>query len=146
VQSSSFADDASLGLAHLIIAELARAPTRRLPALRPMALARVRDYVCANLGEAIRVSDLAALTGMSVGRFALCFRASTGCTPHRFVLRRRIEAAMGMLSHSAVPMAEVAIACGFSSQQHMTTAMRKHLGLTPLKVRVQRCAAPQPPG
>jgi len=143
VQSGSFADDASLGLAQLIIAELARTPTRPVPALRPMALTRVREYVCANLGETIRVSDLAALTGMSMGRFALCFRASMGCTPHRFILRQRIEAAMRMLRDSAVPMAEVAIACGFSSQQHMTTTMRQHMGITPLKVRVQRPEAPQ---
>jgi AraC family transcriptional regulator len=142
VQSGPSADDASLGLAHLIVAELARTPTRRAPALRPMALARVRDYVCANLGEMIRVSDLAALTGMSEGRFALCFRASTGCTPHRFILRQRIEAAMRMLRDSAVPMAEVAIACGFSSQQHMTTTMRQRMGITPLKVRVQRSESP----
>jgi len=143
VQSGPFADDASLGLAHLIVAELARTPTRRVPALRPMALARVRDYVCANLGETIRVSDLAALTGMSVGRFALCFRASTGCTPHHFILRHRIEATIRMLRDSAVPMADVAIACGFSSQQHMTTTMRQHVGITPLRVRVQRSDAPQ---
>jgi AraC family transcriptional regulator len=141
-QSGPSADDASLGLAHLIVAELARTPTRRAPVLRPMVLARVRDYVCANLGETIHVSDLAELTGMSAGRFSLCFRDSTGCTPHRFVLRQRIEAAMRMLRDTTVPMAHVAIACGFSSQQHMTTTMRQHMRITPLRVRVQRSDAP----
>jgi AraC family transcriptional regulator len=130
-----FADDTSLGLANLILAELACVPGRSAPTLKTMALTRVRDYVTEHLGETIRVADLAALSDLSVGRFALCFRASTGMSPHRFVLSRRVEAAMGLLRDSPMPMAEVAIACGFSSQQHMATMMRRLARVVPSSVR-----------
>jgi AraC family transcriptional regulator len=77
------------------------------------------------------------LSDLSVGRFALCFRASTGVSPHRFVLSRRVEAAMGLLRDSPMPMVDVAIACGFSSQQHMATMMRRLARVVPSSVRHQ---------
>jgi len=89
----------------LIVAKLTCVPERRTPTLKAAALGRVRDYVAEHLGETIRVADLAALTDLSVGRFALCFQASTGVLPSRFVLSRRVEAAMGLLRDS--PMVEV---------------------------------------
>jgi AraC family transcriptional regulator len=140
-----FADDASLALAHLIVAKLTCVPERRTPALKAGALGRVRDYVAEHLGETIRVEDLAALTDLSVGRFALCFQASTGVSPSRFVRGRRVEAAMGLLRDSPMPMVEVAVACGFSSQQHMATMMRRLVGVAPSSVRSRVCL-PEPPG
>jgi AraC-like DNA-binding protein len=134
-QRGAFADDASLGLAHLIVAELACTPGRSAPTLEAAALTRVRDYVAAHLDETIRVADLAALTGLSVARFALCFRASTGWPPHRFVLGQRVGTAKCLLRNTAMPMVEVAVECGFSSQQHMATVMRRLEGVAPSSVR-----------
>ena len=135
-----FADDVSLGLAYLIITKLTCDPGKRTPALKAEALARVQGYVTEYLSEPIRVADLAALTGMSVGRFTLCFRASTGVPPHQFVITRRVEAAMGLLRGSSMPMAEVAAACGFSSQQHMATLMRRLMQVAPSAVRRRDCS------
>lgn len=129
------AADASVSLAHLIIAKLACLPGRRAPTLKAAALARVRDYVDENLAETIGVADLAALTRLSVGRFALCFRASTGVTPHRFVVIRRVETAISLLRDSSLPMVEIAVSCGFSSQQHMATVMRRVARVAPSSVR-----------
>jgi len=50
-------------------------------------------------------------------------------------MSRRVEAAMGLLRESSKPMVEVAAICGFSSQQHMATTMRKLLGMAPSAVR-----------
>ena len=82
--SGPYAYDVCLGPAHLIVAELARTPHRRSKTLRPHALAKVREYISAYLPEKIYVSDLAAMAGMSRGRFAQSFRQSTGLTPHRY--------------------------------------------------------------
>jgi AraC family transcriptional regulator len=134
-QDGPLAADASLGLARLIVAELAREPIRRTSALKATALTRVQAYVAAKLSETIRVPDLAQLTGLSVRRFELCFHVSMGCAPHRYILRQRIDAAMRLLRCGRMPIAEVAIECGFSSQQHMTTVMRRLAGVTPFNVR-----------
>jgi AraC family transcriptional regulator len=34
-------------------------------------------------------------------------------------------------------LADIAYACGFASQQHMTTVFSRHLGTTPARYRVQ---------
>ena len=130
-----YAYDASVGLAHLIIAELARTPNRGDPRLKSRTLTKVREYTAAHLSEGIQVSDLAALAGMSIGRFTASFRASTGLTPHRYVMQERIEAVRCLLRERQYSLAEVAIRCGFSSQQHMATAIRKLTGVTPSHLR-----------
>ena len=130
-----YAYDASVGLAHLIIAELARTPNRGDPRLKSRTLTKVREYTAAHLSEGIQVSDLAALAGMSIGRFTASFRASTGLTPHRYIMQQRIEALRCLLRERQYSLAEVAIRCGFSSQQHMATAIRKLTGVTPSHLR-----------
>ncbi len=134
-QSGSYACDASLGLAYLIVAELARTPHRHAGRLGSSALLKVRNYVCEHLAERIHVSDLAALSGMPVGRFSLSFRTSTGFTPHRYILQLRIEAVRRLLCERRYSLAEVAAECGFASQQHMATVMRKLAGVRPSDLR-----------
>jgi AraC family transcriptional regulator len=140
-QSGPHAYDASVALAHLIVAELARTPNRGDHGLNPRTLSKVREYTSAHLSEAIHVSDLAALAGMSIGRFALSFRASTGLTPHRYILQERIEAVGRLLSEQQYTLADVALRCGFSSQQHMASVMKKIAGVTPSGVRRLNTAA-----
>lgn len=134
-RAEPYAEDASMGLAHLILATLARRPDRALPGLAPGVLNRVQDYVAAHLHAPITVADLAAAAGLAPSRFALQFNAATGSTPHRYVLCRRIERAQQLLRDGRPNTAEVAIDCGFSSQQHMTSAMRRLAGVTPGQVR-----------
>jgi AraC family transcriptional regulator len=130
-----YAHDASVGLAHLIIAELARTPNRGDQRLKSRTLTKVLEYTAAHLPEGIQVSDLAALAGMSIGRFTASFRASTGLTPYRYIMQERIEAVRCLLRESQYSLAEVAVRCGFSSQQHMATAIRKLTGVTPSHLR-----------
>jgi len=56
-------------------------------------------------------------------------------TPYRFVIEKRIERAQDLLQNSELPIAEVAYACGFSSQQHLTTTLSRITGVTPMRLR-----------
>jgi AraC family transcriptional regulator len=40
-----------------------------------------------------------------------------------------------MLQHSHASIAEIACACGFSSQQHLTATLSRRLGRTPRRLR-----------
>jgi AraC family transcriptional regulator len=95
------------------------------------ALALVLDYVEANHDRPTALADLAAVAGLSVFHFARVFKQSAGESPHVFVLRRRIERAKRLLSQSRLPLREIAPACGFSSQSHLTARFRKLTGVTP---------------
>jgi AraC family transcriptional regulator len=106
-------------------------------------LGRLRDYVMAHLAERILVADLAAVIGLSANRFAHVFSASTGRSPHQFVIGLRLEMAQDLLAHSRLGLAEIASTCGFSSQQHMTATMQRQVGTTPGQLRRLR-ASPLP--
>jgi AraC family transcriptional regulator len=74
---------------------------------------------------------LAAEAGLSPYHFARAFKRSVGSSPHRYVLRRRIERAKYHLAAGELSLAAVALACGFGSQSHFTARFRATTGLTP---------------
>jgi AraC family transcriptional regulator len=99
--------------------------------LAPRLRRLVTEHIEANIESALTISALAEVAGLSEFHFARMFKASTGETPHGFVQRRRIDRAKQMLAETRLPLAEVALACGFSSQSHFAEAFRKRTGLTP---------------
>ena len=106
---------------------------RPLAALAPHAAARVLAYIHAHLGENLPLADLAALAGISTGHFARAFRTSVGETPHRFIVRQRVERARELLRSGGREMSlgEAAFQTGFSSQSHFTRCFWACCGLTP---------------
>lgn len=95
----------------------------------------VRALMEERLGEPVSLADLAAAAGLSVSQFSRQFRAATGVAPHRYLLGLRVERAVRLLGAGQVPIAEVAVRCGFSHQEHLTRVMRARLGTTPGAVR-----------
>src|SRR5262249_16458164 len=94
-------------------------------------LAHVVDFVEGNLDQDLDLSSLASVAAMSVYHFAHRFKETVGVSPHAYVLTRRISRARGMLEHGESRLADVAAACGFSSQAHLTMAFRRVVGVTP---------------
>jgi AraC-like DNA-binding protein len=125
-------------MAHLLLIQVSRHLRRAqdgTKALGTSSMKRLNDYVLAHLGERIPVADLARQVGMSIDRFAWTCKMQTGQSPHQFVLALRLQRARHLLRHSSVAIAEVASACGFSNQQHLTNAMHRHAGVTPARYR-----------
>jgi AraC family transcriptional regulator len=96
---------------------------------------RILDYIESHLDQALSLEQLAAQAGLSTYHFARMFRQSVGEAPHRYVLRRRIEKAREMLRNHDLSLAEIALACGFSSQAHLTTRFNAQTGITPARYR-----------
>ena len=95
------------------------------------SLGLVLEHIDANLACDIRLSRLAALLGLPTDSFARRFRATTGHPPYRYVLRRRVERAAALLQGADASISEIALATGFSSQSHLTSAFRQLTGTTP---------------
>ncbi len=124
-----------------VAAQLARKHAAARPALfrRGLALARLRsvvEHIHEHLDAHLHLELLAQLASMNVHHFVRSFRRSTGFPPHQYVLRQRIERAKALLGEPEVPLAEVALRLGFSSQSSFTTAFRKLTGSTPGAYRV----------
>lgn len=125
-------------LSRLLLVRVARHVARSRAAADPLSpgmVATLRAYVEAHLAQRILVQDLARVVGLPPNRFAQAFTQRTGLAPHQFVLQCRLQRAMALLQHSRLGLADVAAACGFSSQQHLTHTMRLKLGVTPGRLR-----------
>jgi AraC family transcriptional regulator len=97
---------------------------------------RLSDLIQQQLGAKLSLDRLAQEVGLSPQHFARLFKATYGTTPHQYVQALRIDAAVEVLRRNhAVPIAQVALACGFASQSHMTELMRRRLSITPSTLR-----------
>jgi AraC family transcriptional regulator len=106
--------------------------TGRMPGVR---LNRVVEFIHANLDRNIHLEELAEAAGMSAFHFAKLFKASTGSSPHQYILQRRLERAQQLLRDPSLTLSEVGLRCGFADQSHMTNVFRRFVGVTPSKYR-----------
>ena len=109
--------------------------------LAPWQLARVVGQIEVRLASRLTNSRLAALVGLSEDYFARAFKVSTGCTPHAYVVARRIRRAKAMMLASNLPLSQIAVATGFSDQSHLSRSFRSHVGAAPAS---WRRASPRP--
>ncbi|MEL6064935.1 MULTISPECIES: AraC family transcriptional regulator [unclassified Methylobacterium] len=94
-------------------------------------------YVEDNLDKAITLADLAGVIRLSVFHFTRKFRSEFGCSPHAYVMQRRILRAKHQLARTNLPIKVIAANCGFSDQSHMTHVFRTRLQITPASYRNQ---------
>jgi AraC family transcriptional regulator len=105
--------------------------TLRKGGLAPRALADVHDYIDANIDRALTVDELAAISGLSPFHFSRTFRETTGVAPHRHIMRVRIERAATLIQSGRMPLAQIALETGHSSQSHLARRFRELMGLSP---------------
>jgi AraC family transcriptional regulator len=110
----------------------------RVGGLAPAQLRRVVELVDARLDEELGLDDLAAAARVSRFHFARAFRRSTGHSPHRWLVARRLERARELLDASDLTVAEVAVRVGFRSQSHFGQVFRAATGATPTAYRRAR--------
>jgi transcriptional regulator GlxA family with amidase domain len=104
-------------------------PLPDLPACDPFTEALV--WVEAHLGEPITVEDLAARSAMSPRTFARRFRATTGTTPHQWLLRQRVLLAQRLLEGSDLSIDLVAGRCGLGTATNLRQHFQRLLHTTP---------------
>lgn len=95
----------------------------------------IEAFVERELGSNFGLVDLASLTGYCPDHFSRLFRQAFETSPHQYVLARRVERAKTMLRDCDRPISEIAVACGFANQGHLTTAFKRRLGVTPSAYR-----------
>jgi AraC family transcriptional regulator len=132
-------------IAHMMAAHLARShssrsrPDRITPA-KPIAGSKMRrlvEFIEENLDSDLSLHAMAAEVEMSPLYLARAFRAAVGQSPHQYVLTRRIERARELLRNTSMPVVDVAMAVGFSSQSHLSHWFLRQVGVSPAAYRRQ---------
>ncbi len=112
-----------------------RSPIQHKGGLAPRQIRRVIEYIEAHLTDEFGLVELAAIVELSPHYFGEAFKISTGRSPHRYVMERRVECARCLLWDEDRPIRDIASAVGFSSQSHFTTNFRRVTGVTPGRFR-----------
>jgi AraC family transcriptional regulator len=97
--------------------------------LSKVVLERLRDYVVAHLDEPIEVATLARMAGRSPFHFTRVFARSVGVTPHRYVVRLRLQRAIELVRERRSCLAEIAVRTGFADQSHLSRWVRRVYGV-----------------
>jgi AraC-like DNA-binding protein len=114
----------------LLLDTLAASPVQ--PASR---LAALRARVEAEPGLPWTTAAMAQAAGVGVSRLHALFRSELDTSPHAWLLALRLDRACTWLAAGTRPIADVALAAGFSDQSALTRAMRDALGVTPAAYR-----------
>lgn len=97
--------------------------------------APVLDRIAGEFGLPLAVDELAAMTDQSTLGFLRGFTAAIGMTPHAYLTEHRLQAARSLLAGSRLPLADLALACGFAHQSHFGAAFKRAFALTPAQYR-----------
>lgn len=103
-------------------------------------LARVLDFIEANLEDQLTIDRLAQVACLSRFHFARAFKAAVGRTPHRYIGDRRLQRAKALLAQGDRPLADIAFTLSFSCQANFTRAFRDATGRTPGQYRREMSA------
>lgn len=104
--------------------------------LSSVARRRVLAFVDAHLHDAdLSLPRLAREAHLSEFHFARMFRASMGCTVHDWVAARRLARARALLRETALPLADIAAACGYASASHLSQRVKAATGTAPGQYR-----------
>ncbi|HKY89577.1 MAG TPA: AraC family transcriptional regulator [Nevskiaceae bacterium] len=105
---------------------------------RSADLSAILEEIEEQLGEPLSLGKLSAMAGM--GRTAFCerFTASVGCSPHRYIVDRRVARARRLLEDGGSSVTDIAYALGFSSASHFSAAFKRATGTSPQAIRRRR--------
>ena len=103
--------------------------------LAPWAERRSLELMRARLSEDISLDELAAEARLPPFHFARMFKQSVGVPPRVYLTRLRMERACELLERTDLPVTEIALEVGYSSNQVLARIFTKHQRMTPTDYR-----------
>jgi AraC-like DNA-binding protein len=98
--------------------------------LAPWQERRAKEVLSTNL-DGVPLKEVARECRLSVSHFSRAFRRSIGVAPHNWLLKRRVEVAKEKLRNTRLSLSDVALACGFADQSHLTRVFTGMIGVSP---------------
>lgn len=97
-----------------------------------------KEYIQAYFSSDITLDDICGEIHVSRYHFIRMFSRKVGLTPHRYLLKVRIEKAKELLDMGCYSVSEAAALSGFESLSHFSDTFRKSTGYSPAEYRKQR--------
>lgn len=98
-------------------------------------VARAMDEIDMHISESISVEALADELEISQTHLNRLFKAATGVTTGKYIRTRRMETACHLLTHTTMPIKQIAYHVGIPDTQHFNKLIRQHYKLSPTHLR-----------
>jgi transcriptional regulator GlxA family with amidase domain len=105
-------------------------------------LLRAKDRMDNASHEVWPIRRLAQVSAVSPAHFARSFKQAFGMPPHRYLLTRRIERAVALLSDTDMPITDIAFKTGWKSLGTFGRIFRDITGENPGNLRAWEISAP----
>ncbi len=102
------------------------------------SIERVKLLIDHHFAQRLSTSSLARAANLSRYHFIRRFQAAVFETPHRYLMRRRIEQAKLLLATTEMPVTEICFEVGFESLGSFSYLFRREVGFAPSVYRA-RC-------
>ncbi len=99
--------------------------------LAPWQERRAKEIMRARFASSLTIADVAAECKLTPSHFARSFRRSTGVAPHEFLSQLRIDEAKRVMLSTKLPLADIALICGFGDQSYFTRVFSRSVGASP---------------
>jgi AraC family transcriptional regulator len=110
--------------------------------LSSLQMRRATELLEAHLDGDIALQQVAEACELSVSHFARAFKQTFHVPPYRWLIERRVNRARDLMTNSRLPLADIAIRCGFADQSALNRSFKRIHGVTPgTWRRGQRAAA-----
>jgi AraC-like DNA-binding protein len=129
-------EEVAIELAGTALTLAGRTRQRSAPSPHEGRMSAVLRHMAAHSAEPHTVATLARMAKLSPYHFLRSFRATTGVTPHQWLLRTRLRAAAEKLAASRTPVTEIALDVGFEDLSNFTRTFRAEFGASPREYRV----------
>ncbi|MEI9996751.1 MAG: AraC family transcriptional regulator [Rhizomicrobium sp.] len=123
---------------HAVCAHVAKRYGKSKAERRPVAgaladwqLRTVKNLMLSRMESKPSLALLSKACGLSNSHFTRAFRKSTGQSPHRWLMVARVERAKEFLCARSLPLAEIALRCGFADQGHFCRVFLRFAGVSP---------------
>jgi AraC family transcriptional regulator len=123
------------GLLLELLVQMARGTAPGAETTCPRWLLKTRDMLHDRFTERLSLETIAAEIGVHPSHLVRAFKQHFHCTIGDYIRNLRMAQARHLLTHSEIPLSEIALAIGYSDQSHFTTAFRRQTGISPGKCR-----------
>jgi AraC family transcriptional regulator, glycine betaine-responsive activator len=122
-------------------------PLRAQIGVSHRGLIRVAQLMEENIEKPLSLEMIAKSTGLSRRQIERLFKRDLNCVPKRYYVEMRLRRARGLLLQTAMPIMDIATACGFQSPPQFSKCYRAQFGYPPSaerKLGEKRAPSPEP--
>ena len=106
-----------------------------------LLMATAGGYIEENLGNNLRVEEIAKMLNISTRHFNRAFKKFFSFSPQEFITYLRINKAKSMLVFTTINITDIANACGFYDCTHFCKVFKKQTGSSPKNYRKKTLSA-----